>query len=127
MVHVSVQPSRIEVAGDGLFAGEDIPAGTCIGEYTGERRTSSNLCISTYSFDLGDGFYIDALAYPRAVTAMINDSRDLSQGGLLHPYNCEFKVQQICGQNRCFLYSVKDINAGDELYVDYGPDYWKDR
>ena len=127
MVHVSVRSSRIEKAGDGLFANEDIPEGTCIGEYTGERRSLTNLCISSYSFDLGDGFYIDALSYPRAVTAMVNDSRNLLQGGLLYPYNCEFKVQKICGQNRCFLYSVRDINAGDELYVDYGPDYWKNR
>jgi hypothetical protein len=66
MVHVSVRSSRIEKAGDGLFANEDIPEGTCIGEYTGERRSLTNLCISSYSFDLGDGFYIDALSYPRA-------------------------------------------------------------
>lgn len=127
LVGVSIRPSRIVGAGDGLYVTESVLSGSCIGEYTGERRPSTNMCISSYSFDLQDGNYIDALAYPRSVIAMVNDSRDLKRGGLVYPYNCEFRVQEVCGARRCYLYALVDIPAGGELYVDYGPDYWKYR
>ncbi len=127
LIGVSIRPSRIIGAGDGLYVLEDVFGGTCIGEYTGERRPLTNMCISSYSFDIQDGSYIDAMDYPRSVIAMVNDSRDLKCGGLLYPYNCEFRVQEVCGVKRCYLYSLIDILAGEELYVDYGPDYWKYR
>ena len=135
--------SQIPKAGLGVFACEDIPAGTCIDEYTGEVLSSNR--VSNYALEVRPDCFIDACELPRCYMAMINDCsyiarrvirrkkrwvtitpkayHDLYGRQLL--INCEFVVNKASG--RAFIHSLVDIPAGAELFIDYGPDYWKDR
>ena len=135
--------SQIPKAGLGVFACEDIPAGTCIDEYTGEVISSNR--VSNYALEVRPDCFIDACELPRCYMAMINDCsyiarrvirrkkrwvtitpkayHDLYGRQLL--INCEFVVNKASG--RAFIHSLVDIPAGAELFIDYGPDYWKDR
>lgn len=115
---LEVKPSRITNGGLGVFTMEEIPANVALGEYCGEKRHKSEPTDGSYSLSLESDYYIDAFEYPRCVLAMINDSRFSEYG-----YNCAFEV----GTERAEVWSTKAIACGEELYLDYGDDYWKHR
>jgi SET domain-containing protein len=99
-------------AGLGLFAGEPIPAGTCVIEYVGnmldnEEYARSN---SSYLFDIGRTGALDGS--PRWNRARyINHSCDP---------NCEATVRK----RRVFIHAIRDIKPGEELSYDYGREYF---
>jgi SET domain-containing protein len=129
-----IASSQIPNAGLGVFAREDISAGSMIDEYTGTVYTSK--CNSSYVFEVRPDYYIDAQELPRCYMAMLNDCSFItsritrrkkypdayydSKGQKL-VINCEFVVNE----GRVFVHSVTDIPAGAELFVSYGDDYWK--
>ncbi len=101
-------------AGLGLFAGEPIPKGKCVIEYTGrqiskEEEYSSK---SQYLFEINKNKTIDGSA--RSNTARyINFS---------HVPNCEPEIHK----GRVFIFSIKNIKAGEELSYDYGKDFYEE-
>ena len=126
-----------------MFTRETIPAGSCIDEYTGEVLSSN--CVSNYALEVRSDCFIDAYEFPRCYMAMINDCSYISRrairckkrwititpkayfgkdGGRL-VINCEFVADRATG--RAFIHSLVDIPAGAELFVEYGPEYWKSR
>jgi len=135
--------SQVPKAGIGVFARETIPAGSCIDEYTGEVLSSNR--VSDYVLEVRPDCFIDACELPRCYMAMINDCSyiarrvirrkkrwvtitpnayyDLYGRQLL--INCEFVVNKASG--RAFIHSLVEIPAGAELFIEYGPDYWKCR
>lgn len=115
---LKIAPSRILNSGSGVFAQESIPANTSLGEYTGEKRHISEPTDGVYSLSLDDEYYIDAFEYPRCVLAMINDSRFTEFN-----YNCEFKIYV----ERAEVWTIGPIQQGEELYIDYGDEYWTHR
>ena len=134
-------PSQVPNAGLGVFACEDIPAGSRIDEYTGEVLSSNP--ISNYALEVRDDCFIDARDFPRCYMAMINDCSYIARrvirrkkrwvnitpdayygtDGRQLIINCEFVVDKPVG--RGFIHSLVDIPAGAELFVEYGPAYWK--
>ena len=62
--------------------------------------------------------FIDAYDYPRCIFAMINDSRFSN-----FKYNCDFKIFE----DHVEVWTITDINEGDELYCNYGDKYWQYR
>jgi SET domain-containing protein len=101
------------IHGCGCYAGEFIPAGTFLLEYTGElipaeeayRREEDPDRSGVYTFWMGNDWAIDG--YAEGNTARyINHS--------CTP-NCEYRVSN----RRVLIYSERDIHPGEELTIDY--------
>jgi len=126
---LNVEESNIINSGNGIFTYQNIPKETLIGYYEGLLKEDDGSCVGDYSFSLNKKWYIDARSYPRSYIAMINDAH-----GSKFKNNCEFRIEledPITGKKRkpyerkITLWSIKNIKAGQELYADYGKDYWK--
>lgn len=126
---LDVSTSKIPNSGNGIFTYQNIPPETLIGYYEGFLKEDDGSCVGDYSFSLNKKWYIDARSYPRSYIAMINDSH-----GTKFKNNCEFRIEledPITGKKRkpherkITLWSIKNIKFGQELYADYGIDYWK--
>lgn len=114
-----------ETLGYGLFAAEDLPANTYIGEFTGlvrrlSRRHSNQ---NAYCFHYPTRFWswnytiVDALMHGNE-TRFINHSDTPN----LHPL-C------LCERNLLHLVFItnRPIHAGEQLTYDYGKDFWQHR
>ena len=133
--------SQVPCAGIGVFTRETIPAGIRIDEYTGEVLSSKRA--SSYALEVRDDCFIDAREFPRCYMAMINDCSYIARRvirrkkrwvnitpdayydlyGRRLVVNCEFVADEPAG--RAYIHSIADIPAGAELFISYGPDYWK--
>lgn len=108
---------RSAVHGSGVFAARDIPAGTIIVEYTGERISSAEADrrhpvnpddpFHTFFFALSTGQVIDGGAGG-------NDARWINHS--CEP-NCEAEESE---DGRVFVVALQPIAAGEELFYDYG-------
>jgi hypothetical protein len=111
-----IQVRRSGVHGKGMFALRDIPAGTRLIEYTGERIDwpealrrhphDPDQPNHTFYFSLDDGRVIDANRGGNA-SRWINHACDP---------NCE--ADENAG--RVFIDALRDLHAGEELFYDYG-------
>lgn len=125
---LNVEESKIPKSGNGIFSYQIIPKETLIGYYEGEIKEDDSSCVGDYSFSLSKKIYIDARSFPRSYIAMINDSH-----GSEFKNNCEFRMQLTddngkklkAKERKITLWSIRKINIGEELYADYGEDYWK--
>ena len=110
-IRVRVGPSRI--AGQGLFAGQEIKQGTKIIRYIGEKipqeETDRRLAVgNVYIFGLNERYAIDG-STPKNTARYINHSCDP---------NCEVEKTP----DTIWIVAVRDIAAGEELSYDYGYD-----
>lgn len=112
---LSIKDSLIKNGGLGVFALENIPENTLLGEYIGDKLHKTNPTTSSYCLDLKSKYFIDAYHYPRCVFAMINDSRFNG-----FPYNCDFRIYEY----KADIWTLCEIKEGSELYLNYGNDYW---
>jgi len=126
---LNVEPSNILNAGNGIFTYQPINKETLIGYYDGVLKKDNGKCVGDYSFSLNKTWYVDARTFPRAYIAMINDAH-----GSKFKNNCEFRLEledPITGKRRkacdrkITLWALCDIKSGEELFADYGTDYWK--
>lgn len=120
---LAIKESVIPGAGKGLFTTVFIPKGTIIVEYKGRittwKEASANGDSSRYIFHISDDRVIDALTYPKAHARYANDARGLKKiKGLTN------NSRYIIDDDRVFIESIKDIPAGQEIFVSYGKDYW---
>src|SRR5262245_6803615 len=104
------------IHGKGVVASDDIPKGTRIIEYTGERITNAE-ADRRYPFDESEAqqqllfsvnsrSIIDA-AYGGNVARFIN-------------HKCDPNCESVIEKGRVFIEALRDIKAGEEL----GYDYW---
>ena len=115
--------------GYGLFAEEDLEAGTFIGEYTGVVQegfdappddTGKGAYETDYTWDYPDAWYEDILF----------EINGLKQGNELRYVNHSFEpnlvVEHTLLDNRwaIFFLTEKFIRAGTQLTADYGEEYW---
>ena len=113
--------------GYGVFANQEIPAGSYIAEYTGvvRRLNRFNPDHNAYCFHYPTRFWswkyfmIDAL-HEGNETRFINHSNDPN----LQP-QCLVDADQ--GLLHLVFFAAKHIDKGSELTFNYGPDYWKHR
>lgn len=99
--------------GRGLFAGEKIPRGACIIEYTGRPATEAQIKANTgkYLFWTGRGTMIDGnIAGNKA--RFINHS--------CAP-NCEIDIRN----RRVYVFAKRNIRKGEELTYDYDTEYFE--
>ncbi|HEY1037047.1 MAG TPA: SET domain-containing protein [Candidatus Paceibacterota bacterium] len=99
-------------AGLGLFAAADIPKGACIIEYVGrvikgeEEYTSR----SKYLFEINSRKTIDG-------QARSNTARYIN-------HSCRPNAEIAIHKSRAFIFSIKKINASEEICYDYGKEYF---
>ena len=127
---LNVEPSKIKLAGNGIFTYKDIPKETLVGYYDGILKKFSKECVGDYSFSLSKTYYLDASSFPRSYIAMINDAH-----GSKFKNNCEFRMElkdkngkkHKCNERKIYLYTLRKIKLGEELYASYGKEYWGSR
>ena len=120
-----VSKSLIENAGNGLFAAKRLAKNELICIYRGTKLSLAQtlkLQISEKDYLMG-GFglnvHVDASNHPDVLARYINDNFDTSQ------INVVFRKIE---RDACALvYTIRDIEPGEELYVSYGESYWRGR
>lgn len=119
-----VKKSVIPGAGKGLFTKKPIPKGTRIIEYKGKASTwkdvDHNEGNNGYIYYVNRNFVLDAQHDKTALARYANDARGIGRvKGILN--NCHYVTEG----TRVFIESLKDIPAGGEILVSYGPEYWQ--
>ena len=113
-----VRPSLIANAGDGLFTTRFCPAGTVLCEYKGTKLTGLQLLRTpdwTYVYNYEFEFWIDPQHHPGVKARYINDNFDPSK----------LNVTWAARDGKVYLEATRDIVPGEELYVEYGAEYWE--
>ena len=119
-----VKKSGLPNAGLGLFTKKAIPKGTRIVEYKGRRSAWKEVKDEDgkngYIFYINRNNVIDALPRKSALARYANDARGLvKKPGTFN--NADYVVDGL----NAYIESKKPIAAGEEIFVDYGKDYWK--
>jgi len=119
-----VKKSSLPNAGKGLFTKVFIPKGSLIVEYKGKITTWKDVKDDDgkngYIFYVKRYHVIDALPTKKPLARYANDARGLTRiKGITN--NCDYITKEL----KAYIESKKDIPAGSEIFVDYGPDYWK--
>jgi len=123
--HLVTKKSILPNAGKGLYTRVDIPKGARIVEYKGRILTWKEVQKmpderNGYVFYVNSKHVIDAWDYKTAIAKFANDARGLTQvEGLRN--NAEYIVHK----KRCYIAATRNIKAGDEIFVEYGAEYWQ--
>jgi SET domain-containing protein len=120
-----VKKSKLPKAGKGLFTTIPIKKGDAIIEYKGEIINWKEYQVRVdenrdgYLFFINNKRCIDAFPTPQHKARYANDASGLSKiKGLKN--NCVYDISK----NKCFIVATKNIEAGDEIFVDYTKEYW---
>lgn len=106
-------PSRILNTGRGIFAGVSIPNLVNIGQYAGTVIPPNELAASQSRHVMTvNGQHIDG-------------SRRGNYTSVIQQAPLRDMVNVVFDQGGHF-FTIRDIRPGEELYTNYGPDYWKD-
>jgi hypothetical protein len=137
--------SLIPNSGLGVFTKNKIIANTLIDEYFGKHMESWG---GAYALNIGNGLHIDAYDHPRCYMAMLNDCSYISKKyeikknrrnkkrirldvtpenycdkfGKILDVNCYFVIDE--GNKKAYVYSLRNVFEGEELFVSYGNSYW---
>ena len=118
-----IKRSTLKGAGKGLFTTKDIPRGKKIVEYKGKitkwKDVDDQNGMNGYIYYVTRNHVIDASDAKDALARYANDARGLVRTeGLTN--NCTYRIEGL----RVFIYSIRNIPAGSELFVGYGKEYW---
>ena len=121
--HLQIKRSLIPGAGMGLFTTVFIPKGTRIVEYKGKMTTWKEVehdYKNGYIYSIDPKHVIDAKTYKKALGRYANDARGLvTTNGLIN--NSRYTVDGL----KVFIEATKNIQAGSEIFVSYGKEYWE--
>jgi len=114
---VDVMPSRID--GQGAFAAEPIPARRKIGEIRGEAISVREARRR-------------AKAVERIMIVEVSDKRAIDASQSIDPlrftnHSCRPNAVLRIRQGRVEFYTMRELAAGDEITVDYGPTHHEGR
>ena len=124
---VRIGPSRIKGAGLGVFLLEDAEANEWIARYSGDPLTSkSERRHSEYRVQVHKNLFLDAVDNKHFEGRFINDAR-----GTKFRTNARFAAGY--ATNECSetgfiwvrIYATRKNRAGEEIYADYGEDFWR--
>lgn len=142
LTRIEIRTSQIKSAGDGIFAKTDIPSGELICEYIGDLVDGGDNLSSDQSdvaINVGGGLAVVG----NGIGAKINDivkvgpiteeEFDLILASETFPVhdghiiNCAFEIKGSGEFAIVNIVSIRDIQAGEELFISYGYNYWIDR
>ena len=118
-----IKRSNIHEAGKGLFTKKFIKKGIRITEYKGRITTWKEVqksdVFNAYVYYIKRDHVIDAMKRKKVLARYINDAAGITRiKGITN--NCKFMNEN----GRVFIESIKKIEAGEELFVAYGKEYW---
>lgn len=124
---LEVRRSEIPGAGDGVFATRAIPAGTDLGGYEGKRITEAEWQELRKQNKWQYVMSLPECAYPHIKPFTMIDGR---QDGSIHakinyapaPFQ-NVEIAYFCEEPYVRILTKREIAAGEELLMDYGPDY----
>ena len=140
-MQVALQIAPSQVAGQGLFAINDIPQGTVIGTYPGVPRTAKSMLqkaavapkCQQYVFQTSSGVWLDPtdaagqLSQQPALLGLGWTTFDVSMAFVNEPpVGMSVNVQTVVdGSDHLDLKfeAICDIPTGSELFLDYGKNY----
>ncbi|AHF17927.1 SET domain-containing protein [Niabella soli] len=118
-----VKTSTLPNAGKGLFAKVDIAKNEIVTEYLGRLAAWKDVeddFENGYIFHINDELVIDASKDKGSFGRYANDATGLTRvKGLTN--NAEYFEED----TRVFIRAKRKIAAGNEVFVSYGPGYWK--
>jgi hypothetical protein len=124
--HLEIRTSRIPHAGNGVYTKVAIPKGAYLGAYTGEFLTGEEyqrrLSANRWQYMMG----LLACVTPHTGGLTIIDGIDGNVFTRMNYAPAEFqnvKFEKICEAPFVKITALRDIAAGEELWVDYGPNY----
>jgi SET domain-containing protein len=120
-----VKKSQLPGAGKGLFTTKPIKKGTKIIEYRGEiiqwkeylKRVKEEK--DGYLFFIRRNKCIDAYNTPQYKARYANDAN-----GIIRVKGLNNNAQYEIHNDRCYIVATRDIEAGEEIFVDYTKEYW---
>lgn len=120
---LKVKRSSLPGTGKGLYTTVAIPKGTIITEYKGIITTWENADHddgkNLYIYYVSRNHVINANKSKEGVAQYVNDAKGPTRvKGITN--NTEYVVKK----KRVFVVAKKNIEAGAELFVSYGEDYW---
>ncbi len=122
-----VKKSTLPGAGKGLFAKREIKKGERVVEYIGEIITEAELDrraekdVYGYSFYINKRKCIDAYYTPNELARYANDALGLRRKKGLKNNSC-----YVIYRNSGWIKAEKNIKPGEEIFVSYGAEYWRD-
>jgi SET domain-containing protein len=118
-----IKRSNIPGAGKGLFTKQFIAKGTRIIEYKGRVTTWKEVVngksFNGYVYYISRNHVIDAKPYKKALARYANDAKGITK--ILGFTN---NTKYVRDGGKVFINAIKDIEAGKEMYVGYGKEYW---
>jgi len=118
-----VKRSTLKGAGKGLFTTTDIAKGKKIVEYKGKivkwKEVDSKDGLNGYIYYVNRNHVIDAFPAKEALARYANDAKGIVRTDGLNN-NCTYRIEGV----RVYIYAMKNIPAGSELFVGYGKEYW---
>jgi uncharacterized protein len=121
--HLIVKKSGLAKAGKGLFTRIDIRKGTRIVEYKGRlqrwREVKDQDGINGYLMFINRNVVINALPAVKTLGRYANDAR-----GLVRLEGIRNNSEYVSEGKRCFIEATRNIRAGEEIFTDYGREYW---
>jgi SET domain-containing protein len=126
--HLIVKKSSIPNSGKGLFTKVDIEKDTVITEFTGEKISHTvgaarTILKQSHSvLYLNQTYCVDSLTDKECVATFMNDANGPSKLPKLKNNTDLYRLN-----GRIYVIATKDIKAGAELLLDYGPLYWNDK
>jgi uncharacterized protein len=122
-----VKKSQIPGSGKGLYTKRNIKKGERFIEYLGEVITEKELDkraekdIYGYAFFVSKKKCIDAFYTSEALARFANDAKGLTRVEGLKNNSC-YEIWK----NRGWIKAERNIKAGEEIFVSYGTEYWRD-
>ncbi len=124
---LKVKKSKILGAGQGLFTTTFIKKGDLIVEYKGQKTTWKQICRkygkdgqkALYSYFISSKNCIDAQNNLEALARYVNDVNGPSKTKFKN--NAEF----VNIRGKAYIRAITKIKPNNEIFVDYGDDYWK--
>jgi SET domain-containing protein len=126
---VRIAQSNINGAGKGVFAVDKIPAGS-IGIYKGKKYKSENRINELYTWQIYKFDKLTGEVSKDGSTLYYLDAHDERYANWTRYVNCGMKktdnnmIAEQSFHNVNYV-ALRDINSGEELYIDYGQDYRK--
>ena len=124
---VKIAPSKIPGAGLGLYLLDDAKEGEFVARYSGEpiNRTENATRSGHYRIKISNNLYLDAEKSHHFEGRFINDGKRSGRGVNVR-FAAGYRTNMCSSTNLRWIriYATRDIQAGEELYLDYGDDFW---
>ena len=117
--HFEVMLSTIKNAGNGLFSKVSLKPGDTIGEYTGKILTDEQTNTEPYV----DSDYILWICTDYNILGegpLSNHTRYIN-----HSAEPNSRIVTSTRWKKARIEAIKEIQPGEEIFIDYGPDYWE--